>query len=134
MRKSSTVRAAASLLLAAAAVTGVANTAIAAPAPQASSLGAEAAKPSCTELKKIFDVLSTSNNVAEVKKSFDRWIGILEDAKPTVPKDHQAMYAKYIANVKAMRAELNAANPSAALNKIHKFAKPLADALKNCKY
>ncbi|WP_336048150.1 hypothetical protein [Streptomyces sp. CA2R101] len=134
MRKISTAKAAASLLLAVTSVTGVAGTALAAPAAQKPGTGATAGAPSCTELKKIFDVLSTSNDVGKVKSSFDRWIGILEAAKPTVPKDRQAMYAKYVANAKAMRAGLNAANPNAALQKVHKFAKPLDEKLEHCNH
>ncbi|MFF8789383.1 hypothetical protein [Streptomyces sp. NPDC015125] len=134
MTKSSTARAAASLLLAVTAVTGVAGTALAAPASQGHSAGAAAGAPSCTELKKIFDVLSTSNDVGKVKSSFDRWIGMLDAAKSTVPKDRQAMYAKFVAHAKAMRAGLNAANPKAALQKVHKFAKPLDDKLEHCNH
>ncbi len=137
MKLNTTVaRTGASLLLAAAAVTGAAGAAFAAPAaaqPAAvSATPSKATPPDCKVLKGIFDVLATSNDPAKVKPQLDSWIKLLDAAAKDVPADHQAEYKKYVANIKNIRKGLDAKDPSKAMKQIHDIAVPLDKQLGDC--
>ncbi|MEV0264614.1 hypothetical protein AB0I49_25195 [Streptomyces sp. NPDC050617] len=136
MKLNTTVaRTGASLLLAAAAVTGAAGAAFAAPAAQTTAVTAAPSKatpPDCKVLKSIFDVLATSNDPAKVKPQLDRWIGLLDAAAKDVPADHQAEYKKYVAHIKDIRKGLDAKDPSKAMKEIHDIAVPLDKQLGDC--